>query len=139
MRLENPWQPYALSLLRFVAGLCFLQHGLAKLAGIPHVASYPAHLPPLELAAGTIETVGGVLVVLGLLTRPAAFIMSGEMAIGYFTMHFPKSFFPILSGGEAAVLFCFIFLYLATAGGGPISLDRLIASRRPARDSQAIA
>ncbi|MEO9189879.1 MAG: DoxX family protein [Acetobacteraceae bacterium] len=130
MRPESSWQPLALSLLRFVAGLCFLQHGLAKLLGFPHVASYPAHLPPLLLIAGIIESVGGALVLLGLLTRPAALIMSGEMAIGYFMEHFPRSAFPILNGGEAALLFCFIFLYLAAAGGGPISLDRLIASRR---------
>ncbi|MGA9869352.1 MAG: DoxX family protein [Acetobacteraceae bacterium] len=132
LRLESPWQPYALSLLRFVVGLCFLQHGLSKLVGFPVVASLPAHLPPVEVIAGFIETIGGVLVVLGLLTRPAAFIMSGEMAVGYFMIHNPRSFFPLLNGGEAAVLFCFVFLYLATAGGGPISLDRLIASRRAA-------
>ena len=136
MRLENPWQPYALSLLRFVAGICFLEHGTAKLFGFPPVATYlHGHLPTLILAGGIIETVGGALVLLGLLTRPAAFIMSGEMAIGYFLSHLPKAFFPIINGGDAAVLYCFIFLYLAAAGGGPISLDRLIAPRRavPAR------
>jgi len=132
LRPESSWQPFALSLLRFVAGLCFLEHGLSKLVGFPAVASLPAHLPPVEVIAGFIETIGGALVVIGLLTRPAALIMSGEMAIGYFMFHNPKSFFPLLNGGEAAILFCFIFLYLATAGGGPISLDRLIASRRTA-------
>ncbi len=130
----NSLQPLVLSLLRFVAGLCFLEHGTAKLFGFPLVPSYPhGHLPPLLLSAGLIEFVGGALVCLGLLTRPAAFLMSGEMAIGYFMDHAPKSVFPLLNGGLGAVLYCFIFLYLAVAGGGPVSLDRLIASRRAAK------
>ncbi len=130
MRLESPWQPYALSLLRFVAGLMFLEHGTAKLFGYPPVAAYATgHLPTFILAAGIIEAVGGALVLLGLLTRPAAFIMSGEMAIGYFMAHFPKGIFPLLNGGEGAALYCFVFLYLAASGGGPISLDRLVFSR----------
>ncbi len=130
MDFERVWRPYALSLLRFVSGLCFIEHGSAKLFGFPHVATYPAHLPPLLLAAGFIEFVGGILVCIGLLTRPAAFIMSGEMAIGYFMMHAPKSAFPLLSGGEGAILFCFIFFYLIFAGAGPISLDRLAFRHR---------
>lgn len=123
-------QPAALSLLRFVAGLCFLEHGTAKLFGFPPVAHYlTGHLPPLILAAGVIEVIGGALVTIGLLTRPAAFLTSGEMAIAYFKGHAVKSAFPLLSGGDAAVLYCFIFLYLAVAGGGLISLDRVLPSR----------
>ncbi len=121
------WQPTILSLLRFVAGLAFLEHGAAKLWGFPVVASYAHGLPPLLWAAGIVEFFGGALVCIGLLTRPAAFLASGEMAIGYLMVHAQKSFFPILSSGDAALLFCFIFLYLAVAGGGAWSLDRLIA------------
>lgn len=122
----------ALSLLRFVAGLGFLEHGLAKLLGFPAVMPFMhmAHLPPLLLAAGWIETVGGVLVCVGLFTRPAAFVMSGEMAIAYFMEHAPHSFFPLLNHGEAAILYCFIFLYLAAAGGGPIGLGRAVCGGR---------
>lgn len=123
---------YVLSLLRFVAGLCFLEHGSAKLFGFPSVAAY-GHLSPLILATGYIEFVGGVLVCIGLLTRPAAFIMSGEMAVGYFMSHAPKSFFPVLNGGDAAILYCFIFLYLAAAGGGPVALDKVIFAGRSRR------
>ena len=127
---RGSWQPATLSLLRFVAGLAFLEHGAAKLFGFPPVASYAHGLSPLVLAAGIIEFFGGLLVCVGLLTRPAAFIMSGEMAVGYWMAHAPKSFFPVLSGGDAALLYCFIFLYVAVAGGGAFSIDRLIAGPR---------
>lgn len=122
----------ALSLLRFIAGLAFLEHGLAKLFGFPPTPSYihMTHLSPLLLAAGWIELVGGALVCVGLLTRPAAFVMSGEMAIGYFMFHAPRSFFPLLNGGEAALLFCFIFLFLAAAGGGSVGLGRAFCGGR---------
>lgn len=129
VRFANALQPYALSLLRFVAGLCFLEHGLSKFFAFP--VAGPAHLTALSLIAGLIEVIGGVLVLLGLLTRPAAFIMSGEMAIAYFMVHAPNSAFPLANGGEAAILYCFIFFYLIFAGPGRISLDRLIAWRRP--------
>lgn len=121
-----------LSLLRAVAGLAFLQHGLAKLFGFPPAPpfSHMAHLPPVFLAAGWIETGGGVLVTLGLFTRPAAFLMAGEMAVGYFMFNAPRSFFPILSGGEPALLYCFIFLYLAVAGGGSVGLGRAVCGAR---------
>jgi len=119
---------FVLSLLRFVAGLCFMQHGLYKLFGFPEAA--PAHLTPLLVTAGIIEALGGLLVCIGLFARPAAFIMSGEMAIGYFMVHLPKSFFPLINGGDAAILYCFIFLYIAVAGGGAWSLDRLMAGPR---------
>ncbi len=122
----------ALSLLRFVAGLGFLEHGLAKLVGFPPAVPFihMVHLPPLLLAAGWIEMVGGALVCLGLFTRPAALVMSGEMAIGYFMYHAPHSFFPLLNQGEAAMLYCFIFLYLAAAGGGPVGLGRVVFGAR---------
>jgi putative oxidoreductase len=124
------WQSRMLSILRFVAGLCFLEHGTAKLLGFPPVPMYAHGLSPMMVGAGFIELIGGALVLLGLLTRPAAFIMSGEMAIGYFMAHAPKSVFPAINGGDAAVLYCFIFLYLSVAGGGVWSLDRLIAGPR---------
>ncbi len=128
MSPSRPWNTNVLSLLRFVAGLCFMEHGLSKLFGIPVV--YPGHVAGLLLAAGLIEAIGGLLVCIGLLTRPAAFIMSGEMAVGYFMAHAPKSPFPVINGGDAAILYCFIFLYLAFAGGGAWSLDRVIAGPR---------
>lgn len=120
------WQPYFLSLLRIIAGLLFMQHGYAKLFGFPHVAAY-THLHYLSLigASGFIEAIFGTLVFLGLFARPAAFIVSGEMAIGYFLVHNPQGPFPILNDGGLAVLFCFVFLYLSVAGPGPVSVDRL--------------
>jgi putative oxidoreductase len=121
--------PYVLSVLRIMAGLLFFEHGLAKLFGFPPHGQMPAFME-LEWFAGTIEFTGGALVALGLLTRPAALLMSGEMAIGYFMDHAPKSFFPLLNGGDAAVLYCFIFLYLVFAGAGPLSLDALMWRRR---------
>ena len=116
------WQPQLLALLRIFAGLLFLEHATQKFFAFP--APFPVHpLPPLLLAAGIIELVAGILVTIGLFTRLAAFIASGEMAIGYFMMHFPQSFWPALNKGEAAILFCFVFLYLAGAGAGAWSID----------------
>ncbi len=118
------WQPRVLSILRIVAGLMFLEHGLGKLTGFPSATIHPA---PFQLLwfAGVIELVGGALLAMGLFTRCVAFVMSGEMAIGYFMAHFPKSFFPLVNGGDAAVLYCFIFFYIFVAGGGSWSVDRL--------------
>jgi|SRR5271170_7930055 len=121
--------PYVLSILRIMAGLLFFEHGLAKLFGFPPHGQMPAFME-LEWFAGMVEFTGGALVALGLFTRPAAFLMSGEMAIGYFMDHAPRSFFPLLNGGEAAVLYCFLFLYLVFAGAGPLSLDALIWRKR---------
>ena len=118
-RLLDRLAPYVLSILRIMAGLLFLEHGAAKLLGFPPHGQMPAFMA-LEWFAGTIELTGGTLVALGMFTRAAAFIMSGEMAIGYFMAHAPRSFFPLLNGGEAAVLFCFTFLYLVFAGAGPL-------------------
>lgn len=120
------WEPRILSLLRFVIGLMFMEHGLSKLFGFPVVTTHPAMFQ-LAWFAGVIKSAGGLLLAIGLFTRYVAFIMSGEMAIGYFYAHFPKSFFPLANGGDAAVLYCFIFFYIFVAGGGCWSLDRLRA------------
>jgi putative oxidoreductase len=118
------WSPRALSVLRIITGLMFIQHGMAKLIGFPAVATF-AHLDPFSLigAAGFIELIGGALLIVGLLTRPVAFILSGEMAFAYFMVHAPKSFYPLLNGGTLAIIFCFACLYLSTAGPGPWSVD----------------
>src|SRR6266850_7123920 len=118
------------SLLRIVAGLLFICPGGMKLFG--WFGGMPAGVPmtPLLYAAGVIELVGGTLILLGLFTRPAAFIASGEMAFAYFIGHFPHGFWPIRNHGEPAVLFCFLFLYLSARGSGPVSLDQVIARSR---------
>jgi len=122
MPIPASWSPQLLSLLRIVAGLGFLQHGVSKFFGVP---PFPMPLNPLLYAAGALELVGGALLVLGLFTRPVAFVLSGQMAIAYFMAHAPKSFFPAVNMGEAAMLYCFIFLYLAAAGAGPWSVDAM--------------
>lgn len=120
------WSPRLLSVLRIVAALLFLSHGTAKLFGIPHVAMFDGvTIGSLFGLAGIIEIVGGVLLALGLFTRPVAFILSGQMAVAYFMMHAPQNFFPLLNGGELAALYSFLFLYFAVAGGGAWSLDKL--------------
>jgi putative oxidoreductase len=120
----SAWAPRALSVLRIMTGLMIIQHGMAKLLGFPVVASF-ATLSPFSLigAAGFIELIGGALLVIGLFTQPAAFIISGEMAFAYFMVHAPKSFFPLINGGTLAIAFCFTCLYLSTAGAGPWSVD----------------
>ena len=129
-RVLERWQPQALALLRIFAALLFLEHGTAKLFHFPiPQPGVPDHLPTILLAAAVIELVGGVLVTLGLFTRLAAFIMSGEIAIGYFMFHFPQSFWPLANKGEAAILYAFIFLYIAAAGPGAWSLDALRMKR----------
>ncbi|MBS0243270.1 MAG: DoxX family protein [Proteobacteria bacterium] len=118
-------RPLALSLLRFMSGLLVLQHGTTKYLNIPVGPMNNASPATMSGAAGLIELVCGVLVVVGLFTRPAAFLLSGMTAVAYFLVHAPRGFFPILNAGELAVLYCFVFLYLAVAGGGPVSLDAL--------------
>ncbi|HVU29381.1 MAG TPA: DoxX family protein [Sphingomicrobium sp.] len=116
------WQPQLLAILRIVTGLLFLEHGLSKFFAFP--VPFPVHpLPPLLVAAGAIELVAGFLIAIGLFTRLAAFIASGEMAVAYWMSHFPKSPWPIANMGEGAILFCFVFLYLAAAGPGAWSVD----------------
>ena len=122
------WAPRALALLRIVAGLLFLEHGLVKLFAFP--VPFPGQLSTLLLAGAVIETVGGILIALGLFTRIAAFIASGEMAVAYFMFHAPGGFWPVANQGEGAILFCFIFLYLAAAGPGAWALDNRIGSKR---------
>ena len=118
------WSPRALSVLRIITGLLIIQHGMAKLIGFPVYPPY-ASVHPLSLigAAGFIELIGGALLILGLFTRLAAFILSGEMAFAYFIVHAPKDSLPLINGGTLAILYCFTCLYLAMAGGGPWSVD----------------
>ncbi|MGD9925304.1 MAG: DoxX family protein [Pseudorhodoplanes sp.] len=120
------WAPRLLSILRIMSGLLFMQHGTAKLLGIPQMAMF-AKLQPYSLSwvAGVLELVGGALLVIGLFTRPVAFVLSGLMAFAYFIAHAPRGFYPIVNAGELAALYCFVFLYLAAAGGGAWSVDAL--------------
>ena len=124
------WAPRVLSLLRIIAALLFLEHGLMKVFNFPAAQEgVPNPLPLMLVVAAWLEIVGGGLVALGLFTRPAAFLLSGQMAIAYFLAHAPASFYPALNGGEPAILFSFVFLYLAAAGGGIWSLDALVRKR----------
>jgi len=122
--------PYLLSVLRLVAAFVYLAHGTQKMFGVP---GHPFHAPVLVAtmiaAAGVIETIGGTLMLLGLFTRPVAFVLSGQMAVAYFTQHAPNGRWPINNGGDLAVLFCFIWLFFCAAGAGPISLDALRGRR----------
>lgn len=129
--LRSPWPARMLSVLRIVAGFVYIWHGTQKMFG------YPPSNPPQEFVlmtqrglAGILETFGGAAIILGLFTRPVAFLLAGEMAVAYFQVHIKRGFLPLLNGGDNAVLFCFIFLYLMVAGAGPWSIDHLIASRR---------
>jgi putative oxidoreductase len=122
MSFLGKYSPQILGVLRIVVGLLFLEHGLMKIVGFPAPMG-TGHLPPLIMAAGIIELVGGALVILGLFSRIAAFVCSGEMAFAYFIAHFPKGIYPALNGGEDAILFCFIFLYLAAAGPGAFAIN----------------
>jgi putative oxidoreductase len=121
--LETVWAPRMLAVLRIVTALLFMEHGTTKLLGFP-----PSEMPApaflsLSWIAGVLELVGGALVLIGLFTRPVAFILAGEMAVAYWTAHAPQSFFPVVNGGDAAILFCFVFLYLVFAGAGAWSVD----------------
>jgi putative oxidoreductase len=127
-----------LSVLRIVTGLLFLEHGLQKLVGFP-AALDPTRIPPLNTlpgAAGYFELGCGLLITLGLFTRVAAFLASGVMAVAYFYAHFPNNFFPVNNMGDAAILYCFVFLYLVFAGAGPLSIDAARANRTPASPPQ---
>src|SRR6266478_9822178 len=128
--MPEKWSPYLLSLLRIVAALLFFEHGTQKLFGYPPGQPYTG-FPNFSLLgiAGMMETVGGALLLVGLFTRPVAFILCGEMAFAYFMAHAGQGFWPLLNRGELAALYCFVFLYLAAAGGGSWSLDRAWRSR----------
>jgi len=115
------YQPYALAALRIIAALLFIEHGTQKLFGFPP-AQMEGSLPPLLLAAALLELIGGILILIGLFTRPVAFILSGQMAFAYFLAHAPKSFFPAINGGDAAIRF--FFLFLVTAGPGAFAVDK---------------
>ena len=132
-QMLSKYQPAALSLLRVITGLLLFQYGVAKILKFP-VLPYFASPPPLIMTAGGIELVLGALLIIGLWTRPVAFILSGEMAFAYFIGHMFKTpaapvFTPLLNGGSAAILFCFACLYLACAGGGPLSVDGMMKKR----------
>jgi putative oxidoreductase len=132
MRLT--WEPRMLSILRIMVGLLYLEHGLGKIFNFPAAPDHRAYVlftlvPGL---AGLLELVGGALIALGLFTRAVAFILAGEMAFAYFMSHAPNSFFPLLNRGDAAILYCFIFLYFFVVGAGAWSLDHLRTSRASA-------
>jgi putative oxidoreductase len=118
------WAPRLLSVFRIVVALLFLAHGLVKLFGFP-AGAQPGQVPLVSLfgLAGVLELVGGAAVLVGLFTRPVAFLLAGQMAVAYFMVHAPQGVYPILNGGELAILYCFAFLYLAAAGAGPWSID----------------
>ena len=127
---QSTWAPRLLSVLRIVAAFLFMEHGTQKLFGFPG-GEAPANLNLLSQmgVAGILETFGGALLALGIFTRPVAFILSGQMAVAYFTVHAPMGFWPLLNRGELAALFCFLFLYFSTAGGGPWSVDAMRKGR----------
>jgi putative oxidoreductase len=123
------WSPYALAALRIMTALLMLQHATMKFFAFPAPMPMPGPLPGIIIAAGVIEIVTGVLIVLGLFTRPAAFLASGTMAAAYFMGHATQGFWPVLNQGEAAIMFCFAFLYIFFAGPGALSLDGLWSKR----------
>lgn len=120
------WQPRVLSILRILTAFLFMQHGAQKILGFPAEQRYPFDITSLSGVAGVLELFGGALLLIGLFTRPVAFLLSGLMAFAYFLVHAPQGFWPLNNGGELAALFSFVFLYLWTAGGGAWSLDNLI-------------
>lgn len=126
----SKWSPYLLSVLRIVAAFLFIEHGAQKLFGFPGPRANPTVTFSLIWFAGVIEFFGGLPLLLGIFTRPAAFLLSGQMAVAYFLSHAPKGFWPMLNRGELAVLYCFVFLYLSAAGGGPWSLENIWRRKR---------
>jgi len=125
MSFLKPYTSQLLSVLRIMSGLLLLQHGTTKYLSFPETQMSGASPMTMGGAAGLIELVGGILIVIGLFTRMTAFIVSGMLAIAYFYAHAPQGFFPIINGGELAALYCFVFLYLAAAGGGAWSFDKM--------------
>jgi len=138
--LCSRWSQGLLSVLRIMTGFLFAEHGAEKLFGFlaPPNAPLP-HLFSFMGLAGVLEFFGGLAVLLGLFTRPAAFILSGQMAVAYFLAHASRGFWPVQNKGELAVLYCFVFLYLSAAGAGALSLDRLLEKRSQAQKGQAVS
>jgi putative oxidoreductase len=130
--LETTWAPRALGLLRIVAALLFVAHGTQKLFNVPS-SEFSISLFSLMGVAGLLETFGGLLLLLGVFTRPVAFVLSGQMAVAYWMAHAPQSAFPVQNGGDAPILFCFVFLYLVAAGPGAWSIEALRAETPPER------
>ena len=132
MGFLDRFSPPLLSALRIVSGLLFLAHGASKLLGFPPTEMFaqPPEMGSLIWIAGVIELIGGALIAIGLFTRPAAFVCSGQMAAAYFIGHASQATYPVQNGGDAAILFCFVFLYIAAAGGGPWSVDGLIGKKK---------
>lgn len=131
-QLATVWAPRILSVLRIAAALIFIAHGTQKLFGFP--APPQSGLPAafsLYWIGGVLEAFGGLLLLIGLFTRPVAFLLSGQMAVAYWMFHAPRGVYPLLNGGDASILYCFVFLYLACAGGGVWSLDNLWGRRDP--------
>jgi len=126
----NNWSPRVLSILRIVTAFLFMQHGTQKMFGFPVPQRSEFDLFSLSGVAGTLEVVGGFLLLLGLFTRPVAFLLSGLMAFAYFIAHAPKSFWPLLNGGELAAMWAFLFLYFSLAGGGTWSIDQIRSGKR---------
>ena len=124
------WSPRLLSILRIATGFLFMAHGTQKMLGLPVPRAFPLELWSRGSVAGMLELVGGALMLVGLFTRPVAFVLSGLMAFAYFLAHAPHDFWPIVNRGELAALYCFVFLYFAAAGGGPWSLDHWWRGRR---------
>ena len=121
--LETEWAPRMLSVLRIIAALLYIEHGTQKLFGFPPSDHGMPPLFSIYGLGGVLEAFGGFLLLIGLFTRPVAFVLSGMMAVAYFMVHAPQSFFPANNGGDAAILFCFVFFYLFIAGPGPWSVD----------------
>jgi putative oxidoreductase len=133
MKILAPYEPLLRSLLRIMAAFTFSLHGWQKFLGMFGGLDRHGLKPPLDSMlgiAGVLETFGGALIILGLFTRPVAFLLSGEMAIGYFRTHAPRGFWPLLNGGEITVFYCFFFLWLSSAGPGSWSLDRLLGKEK---------
>lgn len=124
------WRPRVLSLVRIISAFLFMAHGTQKLFGFPAEQRYPFELFSLSGAAGVLEVFGGLLLLIGLFTRPVAFILSGQMAVAYFLVHAPQGFWPLNNGGELAAMFSFVFLYFVFAGGGSWSVDCLCKNKR---------
>jgi putative oxidoreductase len=134
--LPSPLSSYVQSVVRIIVGLLFLEHGTAKYLGFPAMQRATEAMS-MSAIGGLLELIGGALIVVGLFTRPVAFLLCGEMAVAYFYAHFPRNFFPVINGGDAAILYCFVFLYLVFAGAGPWSVDALFARSKSQSASMA--